>query len=113
MFRRARRSKCRHAPQYQNIPDIRCELTDILRGHAAAAGQFVAGGFPIKRNGKDVKEVLVVKLSTRFAVDNLFVIGGTFLAVSAMALSAPVVGWLGFGVFTGLAVVADASAAAA
>jgi hypothetical protein len=51
-----------------------------------------------------------MKLSTRFAVDNLFVVGGAFLAVSAMAFSAPVVGWLGFGVFTGLTVLALASA---
>jgi hypothetical protein len=58
----------------------------------------------------DVKEVLVMKLSTRFAVDNLFVLGGAFLAISAMAFSAPVTGWLGFGVFTGLTVFALASA---
>jgi hypothetical protein len=54
-----------------------------------------------------------MKLSSRFAVDNLFVIGGAFLAVSAMAFSAPVAGWLAFGVSTGLAVLAGASAVAA
>jgi hypothetical protein len=51
-----------------------------------------------------------MKLSSRFVVDNLFVIGGAFLAVSAMAFSASVAGWLGFGVATGLTVFAAASA---
>ena len=54
-----------------------------------------------------------MKLSSRFAVDNLFVIGGAFLAVSAMAFSAAVAGWLAFGVSTGLAVLAGVSAVAA
>jgi hypothetical protein len=54
-----------------------------------------------------------MKLSSRFAVDNLFVIGGAFLAVSAMAFSAPMAGWLAFGVSTGLAVLAGVSAVAA
>lgn len=52
-----------------------------------------------------------MKLSSRFAVDNLLVIGGAFLVAAAMAFSAPVAGWVGFGVFTGLAVMATASAA--
>src|ERR1700722_5003924 len=60
-----------------------------------------------------VKEVLVMKLSLRFALDNLFVLGAAFLAVSAMAFSAVVAGWLAFGVSTGLAVVAGASMATA
>jgi hypothetical protein len=51
-----------------------------------------------------------MKLSSRFVVDNLFVIGGAFLAVSAMAFSASVAGWLGFGVSTGLTVFAGTSA---
>lgn len=51
-----------------------------------------------------------MNLSPRFAIDNLFVIGGAFLAVSAMAFTAPVAGWIGFGVFTGLTVAAFASA---
>jgi hypothetical protein len=50
-----------------------------------------------------------MNLSPRFALDTLFVIGA-FLAVVAMALTAPVAGWTGFGVFTGLAVIALASA---
>jgi hypothetical protein len=56
------------------------------------------------------KEVLRMNLSPRFAIDQLFVIGGAFLAVSAMAFSSSVAGWTGFGVFTGLTVVAAASA---
>jgi hypothetical protein len=51
-----------------------------------------------------------MNLSSRFAVDTVFVIGGAFLAVSAMAFSASVAGWVGFGVFTGLAVLAFGSA---
>jgi hypothetical protein len=51
-----------------------------------------------------------MNLSPRFALDTLFVIGGAFLAVFAMAATASVAGWTGFGVFTGLAVIALASA---
>src|ERR1700755_3274786 len=58
-----------------------------------------------------VKEVLVMKLSLRFALDNLFVIGAAFLAVSAVAFSASVAGWLAFGVSTGFTVLAGASVA--
>ncbi len=54
-----------------------------------------------------------MKLSLRFALDNLFVLGAVFLAVSAMAFSATMAGWLAFGVSTGIAVVAAASMAAA
>src|ERR1700733_179153 len=54
-----------------------------------------------------------MKLSLRFALDNLFVLGAAFLAGSAMAFSAAVAGWLAFGVSTGLAVVAAASMATA
>ena len=42
-------------------------------------------------------------------MDNLFVVGGAFLAVSALAFSASVAGWLGFGVSTGLTVFAATS----
>jgi hypothetical protein len=51
-----------------------------------------------------------MNLSPRFALDTLFVTGGAFLAVIAMAFTASVAGWTGFGVFTGLAVLALASA---
>jgi hypothetical protein len=56
-----------------------------------------------------VKEVLVMKLSLRFALDNLFVLGAAFLAISAMAFSATVAGWLAFGVSAGLLLLAGAS----
>ena len=52
-----------------------------------------------------------MKLSSRFGLDILVVLGTAFLAVAAMSFSAPVAGWLGFGVSTGLAVLAIASAA--
>jgi hypothetical protein len=51
-----------------------------------------------------------MKLSPRFVLDNLFVIGGAFLAVAAMVFTAHVAGWVGFGVFTGLTVLALAGA---
>jgi hypothetical protein len=51
-----------------------------------------------------------MKLSPRFVLDNLFVIAGAFLAVAAMVFTAHVAGWIGFGVFTGLTVLALASA---
>jgi hypothetical protein len=54
-----------------------------------------------------------MKLSPRFVLDNLFVLGAAFLAVSAMAFSVTLAGWLAFGVSTGLVVVAAASMAAA
>ena len=52
-----------------------------------------------------------MKLSLRFALDNLFVIGAAFLAVSAVAFSASVAGWLAFGVSTAFTVLAGASVA--
>jgi hypothetical protein len=58
------------------------------------------------------KEVLFMKLSARFAVGNVVVIAGAFLAIVAMAFRAQVAGWIGFGVFTGLALLAFAMAAA-
>jgi hypothetical protein len=50
-----------------------------------------------------------MKLSSRFALDVLFVLAGAFLAVAAMSFTANVAGWVAFGVFTGLAVLAAAS----
>jgi hypothetical protein len=50
-----------------------------------------------------------MRLSSRFALDILFVIGGAFLAVAAMSFGAPVAGWIAFGVSTGFAVLAAAS----
>lgn len=51
-----------------------------------------------------------MKLSPRFVLDNLFVIGGAFLVAAALAFSTSVAGWIGFGVFTGLTVIAGTSA---
>jgi len=45
-------------------------------------------------------------LSPRFAINTLGLVGGGFLAVSAMSFSAPVAGWIGFGVSTAIAVAA-------
>jgi hypothetical protein len=67
----------------------------------------------VTSQSRDVKEVLVMKLSPRFVLDNLFVVGGAFLAVVAMAFTASVAGWIGFGVFTGLTVLAFVSAVVA
>jgi hypothetical protein len=47
-----------------------------------------------------------MKLSSRFALDILFLVAGAFLAVTAMTFTAPVAGWVAFGVSTGLAVLA-------
>jgi hypothetical protein len=54
-----------------------------------------------------------MKLSSRFALDVLFVLAGAFLAVAAMSFSAPVAGWAAFGVFAGVALLAAVSAARA
>ena len=45
-----------------------------------------------------------MSLSTRFGVDVLGILAGGFLAVTAVAFTAPTAGWVGFGVFTGLTV---------
>ncbi|MCA1218148.1 hypothetical protein [Streptomyces sp. 8L] len=42
-------------------------------------------------------------LSPRFALNSFAVLAGGFLAVSAMTFTAPVAGWLGFGVSTAVA----------
>lgn len=51
-----------------------------------------------------------MSLSTRFGVDVLSIVAGGFLAVAAMAFTAPTAGWVGFGVFTGLTVLGGAGA---
>ncbi|MET9483128.1 hypothetical protein [Streptomyces sp. NPDC006638] len=43
-------------------------------------------------------------LSPRFALNSIGLIAGAFVAVVAMAFTASVAGWIGFGVFTGIAV---------
>jgi hypothetical protein len=45
-----------------------------------------------------------MKLSSRFALDILLLVAGALLAVTAMAFTAPMAGWIAFGVSTGLAV---------
>ena len=54
-----------------------------------------------------------MRISSRFALDILFVVGGAFLAITAMSFSASVAGWVAFGVSAGLAVLALAGVIAA
>lgn len=54
-----------------------------------------------------------MRLSARFMLDSLFVVAGGFLAVASMAWSAGTAGWTAFGVSTGVAVIAAASAVVA
>jgi hypothetical protein len=51
-----------------------------------------------------------MKLSSRFIVDALFLLGAAFLVVAAMTWSATVAGWTAFGVSAGITVIAAASA---
>ncbi|HEX6522444.1 MAG TPA: hypothetical protein VF070_20910 [Streptosporangiaceae bacterium] len=51
-----------------------------------------------------------MKLSSRFVLDNLFLLAAAFLVVASMAWSAGVAGWTAFGVSTGITVIAAASA---
>ena len=51
-----------------------------------------------------------MRLSPRFTLDNLFIIGAAFLVAAALSFSASMAGWIGFGVFTGLTVIAATSA---
>lgn len=52
-----------------------------------------------------------MKLSSRFLFDSLFVVAGAFLTVASMTWAAGTAGWTAFGVSTGVAVLATASAA--
>jgi hypothetical protein len=54
-----------------------------------------------------------MRISSRFLLDGLFVVAAAFLTVASMAWSAGPAGWTAFGVSTGVAVLAVASAAAA
>jgi hypothetical protein len=51
-----------------------------------------------------------MKLSSRFILDALFLLGAAFLVVAAMTWSATVAGWTAFGVSAGITVIAAASA---
>jgi hypothetical protein len=54
-----------------------------------------------------------MRISSRFLLDGLFVVAAAFLTVASMAWSAGPAGWTAFGVSTGVAVLAVASAATA
>jgi hypothetical protein len=51
-----------------------------------------------------------MKLTPRFTLDALYLAGGVFLAISAMAFSPVHAGWVAFGVSTGLTAIAGLSA---
>jgi hypothetical protein len=51
-----------------------------------------------------------LQLSSRFILDNLFLVAGAFLAVAAMAWTIGVAHWVAFGVSVGLVVIAGLSA---
>ncbi|WP_020498120.1 hypothetical protein [Sciscionella marina] len=53
-----------------------------------------------------------MKISARFVVDMLAVLGGAFLIVATMAFGAGATGWLGFGVSTAVLVAAAVGALA-
>jgi hypothetical protein len=59
---------------------------------------------------RSVKEAYIMKLSSRFMLDILFVLAAAFLVVVAMAWGVGVASWTAFGVSTGIAVIAAASA---
>ena len=52
-----------------------------------------------------------MRISSRFLLDGLFVVAAAFLTVASMAWSAGPAGWTAFGVSTGIALLAAASAA--
>lgn len=51
-----------------------------------------------------------MSLNVRYGVDVLGVLAGAFLAVTSVFFTTAVAGWIGFGVFTGLAVIGAAGA---
>jgi hypothetical protein len=51
-----------------------------------------------------------MRLSSRFILDNLFLLTAAFLVVAAMTWSAGVAGWIAFGVSAGVTVIAATSA---
>ena len=51
-----------------------------------------------------------MRLSSRFILDNLFLLAAAFLAVASMTWSAGVAGWAAFGTSAGIAVIAGTSA---
>ena len=56
-------------------------------------------------------EVLnIMRLSSRFILDNLFLLAAAFLVVASMTWSAGVAGWIAFGVSAAITVIAGTSA---
>jgi hypothetical protein len=51
-----------------------------------------------------------MRLSSRFILDNLFLLAAAFLVVASMTWSAGVAGWIAFGVSAAITVIAGASA---
>jgi hypothetical protein len=51
-----------------------------------------------------------MRLSSRFILDNLFLLAAAFLVVAAMTWSAGLAGWIAFGISAGITVIAGASA---
>jgi hypothetical protein len=51
-----------------------------------------------------------MKLSSRFALDMVYLLGGAFLVVAAMTFAPATAGWLAFGVAAGLTLLAGFSA---
>ena len=51
-----------------------------------------------------------MRLSSRFILDNLFLLAAAFVVVASMTWTAGVAGWVAFGVSAGIAVLAGASA---
>jgi hypothetical protein len=51
-----------------------------------------------------------MRLSSRFILDNLFLLAAAFLVVAAMTWSAGIAGWTAFGVSAGVTVIAATSA---
>ena len=51
-----------------------------------------------------------MRLSSRFILDNLFLLAAAFLVVAAMTWGAATAGWTAFGVSAGITVIAAASA---
>ena len=51
-----------------------------------------------------------MRLSSRFILDNLFLLAAAFLVVAAMTWGAGLAGWIAFGISAGITVIAGASA---
>src|SRR5438045_6823882 len=52
----------------------------------------------------------IMRLSSRFILDNLFLLAAAFVVVASMTWTAGVAGWVAFGVSAGVAVLAGTSA---